>query len=199
MKFLALLLLVLAGLVLLPGCGTPVIYPKRIAGEDQTNRFLGHWHTVAIPPRNKHPISTWQKFNPVWWYGNIDDPGPPAWFRPGEKNRVAKWRMRNPFHNFTFYVIGIADKHHFRSGRFPRSIRDPIDGGWNFSAARHRFIWLPFIAYNRGKFDFYFGWRPGGNFGGKVNYAATRPPKTVQPLENPKSREQLPATPSAEH
>jgi hypothetical protein len=171
--------------LILSGCGTPVRYPRNADGSVMTNAApLGRWHTVAIRPRNKHPISTWQKFNPVWWYGNLDDPNPPDWFRPGEKNRVAKWRGRNPFHNFTFYVIGIADKHHFRSGRFPRSIRDPVDGGWNFSATRYKFIWLPFFAYNRGKFDFYFGWRPGGNFGGKINYNATRPPKTVKPTLN---------------
>jgi len=141
-----------------------------------TNVLRGRWHTVEIAPKRKD-ISTWAKFNPVWWYGNIDDPEPPGWFRPDEQHRVGKWRARNPFHNFTFYVIGIADKPHYRSGRYPRNIGNP-NGGWNFAVARRRLVVLPFVAYNRGKFDFYFGWRTAGNFGAKINFNAKRPPRT---------------------
>jgi len=165
----------LAILVFTTGCGTVVRHspgtPGAAANLPRTNAhpMAGQWHTVEIKPRREHDICTWQKFNPVWWLKNIDDPAPPAWYRPGEGGREFKWAMRNPFHNFTFYVIGIADKHHERSGRYPRGHRNP-NGGWHFSAARHRFIWLPFVAYNRPKFDSYFGWRPRGNFGVKINF-----------------------------
>lgn len=155
-------------------------HPSSLAN---TNSIEGRWHTVKVTPKPKD-ISTWNKLNPIWWYGNIDDPTPPAWFRPGEKRRVAKWRGRNPFHNFTFYVIGIADKPHYRSGRYPRNVGNP-NGGWNFALVRRKLVVLPFIAYNRGKFDSYFGWRPAGNFGAKINYNAKRPPKTQRPAAAP--------------
>lgn len=52
-----------------------------------------------------------QKLNPLWWLGNADDPVPPPdWYRPGRRFRKARRHLRNPLHNFTFYVIGIADK-----------------------------------------------------------------------------------------
>ncbi len=54
-----------------------------------------------------HPMAR-QKFNPVWWFGNLDDPTPPDSYRPEDRHRKIKWRLRNPLHNFMFYVVGIA-------------------------------------------------------------------------------------------
>src|SRR5437588_1171288 len=51
-----------------------------------------------------------QKINPVWWFGNADEPVAPAWYRPGKHNRNLAWHLRNPFHNFDGYVIGVSDK-----------------------------------------------------------------------------------------
>jgi len=177
MKFAFGCVLWIASVILLAGCRTVEVHS---APEAKTNEvaMLGQWHTVEIRPAPNLPeISTWQKFNPVWWFGNVDDPVPPTWFRSEEKRRTFKWHLRNPFHNFTFYVMGIADKPHVRSGRYPKRVSNP-NGGWNFSIARRRIVYLPFVAYNRGRFDFYFGWRTRGNFGGKINFGAKRPPKT---------------------
>lgn len=128
-----------------------------------------HWQTVQITPRKSTPkIHFYNKLNPVWWFKNSDDPKPPDWYKPNDKHRKLKWSFRNPMHNFNFYVIGVADKKFHRSGRFPDQNSDPR-GGWDFEAARYKFIWLPFIAYHRPKFDFYFGWRNRGNFGIKFN------------------------------
>ena len=78
------------------------------------------WHTITVtPPASQPKIHFYNKLNPVWWFGNIDDPTPPAWYRPDDKHRVGKWRLRNPFHNFDHYVIGVADKKFVRSGRYP--------------------------------------------------------------------------------
>ncbi|HUB87949.1 MAG TPA: hypothetical protein VMB22_08665 [Verrucomicrobiae bacterium] len=143
----------------------------------------GKWHSVEIfPPAGLPKISTWQKFNPVWWLENADDPVPPAWYLPDDKHRAMKWRFRNPFHNFDFYVIGIADKKFVRSGRYPEATANP-NRGWNFAVLRRRIIFLPFISYQRGKFEFYFGWRTRGNFGIKFNFSIAnenqqpKPPK----------------------
>ena len=137
----------------------------------RTNTAREHvsWHTIEIkPPLNAPKIHFYQKLNPVWWLKNSDDPKPPAWYRPEEKYRRLKWSFRNPLHNFDFYIVGVADKTFYRSGRFPDKNSDPR-GGWDFEAVRYKFIWLPFVSYHRQKFDFYLGWRNRGNFGIKIN------------------------------
>jgi hypothetical protein len=107
--------------------------------------------------------------NPVWWFGNADDPVPPEWYRAGKSCRNFMWHMRNPFHNFDFYVIGIADKSSTRLGPFPRQLSNP-NGGWNWAVCRYKWVRLPFVDYQRGRFEFYCGWRTAGNFGFKLNY-----------------------------
>jgi hypothetical protein len=142
----------------------------------KTNRIAlaGKWHSVKIIPlRNVPEISACDKLNPVWWFENADEPVPPAWFKPGAKLRGLQWFARNPFHNFSRYVIGIADKKYIRSGRYPREISNP-NSGWNFAVARRHCIPLPFVSYRRGKFEFYFGWRVRGDFGIKINFNPAR-------------------------
>lgn len=129
----------------------------------------GRWHTIKEKPRADLPkIHFYDKLNPVWWLKNQDDPKPPDWYKPTDKHRKLKWSFRNPFHNLNFYVVGVADKRISRSGRFPDQNSNP-HGGWDFEYTRYKFIWLPFMAYHRTKFDFYFGWRERGNFGIKFN------------------------------
>ena len=116
----------------------------------------------------KPPARVLQKWNPLWWFGNVDDPEPPEWYRPGSSSRRWLWQLRNPLHNFTFYVVGIADKPFVRTGRSPSKVFHP-DGGWNWAVCRHRWWRLPFVSYQRGRFKFYLGWRERGNFGAKLN------------------------------
>jgi hypothetical protein len=129
----------------------------------------GKWHSVRIqPPAGLPKIHWYDKLNPVWWFKNIDEPKAPAWYKPHDHNRTLKWRFRNPFHNFNAYVIGVADKKIVRSGRYPDQISNPL-GGWNFAVSKYKWVRLPFISYQRGKFHFYIGWRDRGNFGAKIN------------------------------
>lgn len=114
------------------------------------------------------PIRAAQKWNPIWAFGNADDPVPPTWFRPGEKNRAMLWRMRNPFHNFTHYIIGVSDKDITRTGKYPGAVFAP-GGGWNWAITRHGWLPLPFVSFDGRHGRFYFGWRESGNFGGKLN------------------------------
>lgn len=129
------------------------------------------WHTIIHrPDPDKPPIRTIDKFNPVWWFANRDQPNPPEDYHPGDKSRLLKWRMRNPFHNFSYYVIGIADKKFKRSGCHPEQtfLRD---GGWNFAVSRYKVCPRPFLSWCHGTngFHFYCGWRTAGNFGLKLN------------------------------
>jgi hypothetical protein len=128
-------------------------------------------------PRHPHHFSTSKKLNPIWWFGNADEPVAPKWYRPGKSCRNFMWHMRNPFHNFDFYVVGIVEKPFTRVGRFADRLSNP-NGGWNWSVSRYKRLRLPFIDYRRGKFEFYFGWRTSGAFGIKFNFTK---PKEVPP------------------
>jgi len=138
---------------------------------------------VAHFPSQPYDFSACQKLNPAWWFGNADDPEPPDWYRTNRCCRKFMWYLRNPCHNFTFFVMGIADKPFTRSGRFPGEIANP-NGGWNWAVCRYKRVRLPFVAYNHGRFQFYCGWRKGGNFGMKFNFGGARkkpPPVPAAP------------------
>ena len=109
------------------------------------------------------------KWNPIWWLGNVDDPVPPDWYRPQSRCRNILWQLRNPLHNFTFYVIGVADCERTRTGRFPDAVFAP-EGGWNWAVTHCGWLRLPFLSFNGERWRFYLGWRERGNFGGKVNF-----------------------------
>ena len=143
------------------------------------------WHSVLMPVRtNLPPIHFYNKINPVWWFGNADQPRPPAWYRPDSEFRTVAWYFRNPLANFSNYVIGIGDKESVRSGRYPTKISNP-KGGWNYAVSRRHILYLPFIDYKRGRFEFYFGWRERGNFGIKLNFRQAPPRLHQQNKTNP--------------
>jgi len=124
-------------------------------------------HEISVT--NHITIPAHAKWNPKFWFGNLDDPVPPADYRPADHNRVHKWYFRNPTHNFTFYVIGIADKKFRRAGHHPADVFNP-HGGWNYAVCKYKWARLPFVSYQRHKFSFYLGWRERGNFGLKLNW-----------------------------
>ncbi len=94
-------------------------------------------------------------------------------FNPSQQKTwwiAIKWWLRNPFHNFTFYVIGLADipeSDYTRRGRYPFTNFNPYMG-WNFTAITYKWLWLPFISYEGEFGKFYIGWRDRGAFGFKL-------------------------------
>lgn len=80
-----------------------------------------------------------------------------------------KWWLKNPFHNFTWHVIGVVGKAFTRTGKYPKDVFAPIEG-WNFALILvSGWFPLPFISYwsaSLGKF--YIGWRERGAFGIKL-------------------------------
>jgi hypothetical protein len=108
------------------------------------------------------------KWNPTFWFGNVDDPVPPSDYLPKDHNRVKKWYVRNSAHNLTFYIFGIADKNFHRSGKYPDQVFNP-HGGWNWTVCKYKTMRLPFLSYQRHSFAFYLGWRERGNFGVKFS------------------------------
>lgn len=143
----------------------------------------------STPPASVAKVSTLpglQKWNPLWWFGNADDPVPPDWYRPGSICRRPLWQLRNPLHNFSFYVIGVADRPFTRSGKFPEAVFAQ-DGGWNWAVTRCGWLRLPFLSFYGARVRFYLGWRERGNFGGKVNFGKLPVPnaKPKKPDSNP--------------
>ena len=131
---------------------------------------VARWHSIRVAPKADRPeIHFYDKLNPVWWLGNLDDPLPPPWYRPADKHRTTKWYFRNPFHNFDFYVIGVADKNFVRSGYYPEGNSNP-HGGWDFELARRNCVLLPFVSYARRWTTVYFGWREHGAFGIELKF-----------------------------
>src|SRR5262249_23408983 len=141
-------------------------------------------HLIVHIPDQTNRFSACQKWNPVWWFGNADEPVAPDWYRPGKRCRNFMYHMRNPCHNWDAYVIGISDKAFTRVGRFPSRPSNP-DGGWNWAVCRYKRVRLPFIDYQRGRFEFYFGWRAGGSFGVKLNFWQKKKKQAPPPAATP--------------
>ncbi len=144
----------------------------------RTNSFpIARWHTITVSPDPGRPeIHFYQKLNPVWWLENADEPTAPAWYLPEDRHRDLKWQLRNPFHNFDHYVIGVADKKFYRSGKYPERNSNP-HGGWDFAVARRSLALLPFVSYERSRCTFYFGWREHGAFGIELKLHSAAPPQ----------------------
>jgi hypothetical protein len=137
------------------------------------------WHSIIVTPDTRRPtIHFYNKLNPVWWLENADEPVAPDWYLPDDEHRTWKWHFRNPFHNFTFYVIGVADKEIVRSGFYPAENFNPA-GGWELAIAQRKCILLPFVSYERPRLKLYFGWRAHGEFGLELKFL--HKPKNAPP------------------
>ena len=145
-------------------------------------------HHAAEHPENRR---LHKKLNPAWWLQNTDDPEPPDWFKPEAGMRTLKWRLRNPFHNFTFYVIGVADRDFKRYGRHADGVFNP-NGGWNWAVIPlFGVVPLPFVSYKGPHVKFYILWRERGNFGAKLNvslkgkYMEKKKPRSPEATTDP--------------
>ena len=113
-------------------------------------------------------------FHPTW----------PLWLR------AVLWWFRNPFHNLTFYVIGISvsspsgkgvlpDTAH-RWGDYPQDVFNP-NGGWNKCYTYYDGIVYLFRSYI-GWWKFYIGWRERGNFGFRLTLNGSKILSAVKSL-----------------
>jgi hypothetical protein len=130
--------------------------------------------SVVVTNDLEIPLS-W-KLNPVWWFKNYDRPTPPWDYKPGDPHRIFKWYLRNPFHNFDFYVIGIADRTFVRKGSDPERVFSP-EPGWSWAVCEYKWLRLPFVSYWNGGFNFYLGWRNRGQFGFELKYSEPKEPR----------------------
>lgn len=163
--------MMLALLVMVGGSGCSSVGPASNRRPPSTGTHAPAAKVITNKPKQRP--TTLQKLNPVFWVGNLDDPQPPDWYRPHDAARSRKWYCRNSLHNFTFYVIGIADKEFEHKGRFPGELFNP-HGGWNWTVCRYHWLRLPLISYQSRRVRFYVGWRTRGNFGIKFNLREVR-------------------------
>src|SRR5262245_53699629 len=92
----------LALLLVGPLLGCRSIPPPK-PGEFETSATTnGPPKVVAHFPSRPYDFSACQKLNPIWWFGNADDPEPPPSYRTNQACRTVMWYFRNPCHNFTF-------------------------------------------------------------------------------------------------
>lgn len=110
-------------------------------------------------------------------FGNDDDPYHPSDYQPGwpEWRRRLYWfALRNPFHNLTFYVLGVAGKSFERLAIYPKGAPSSLvfrsEGGWYVAVVKYRWLRLPFVSYQGQGIikKFYLGWRERGNLGAKL-------------------------------
>ncbi len=153
--------------------------------------FRSHYLYKWIP-RHRSQIRFYDLGHRITWalFGNDDDglfgEEPSANFWPGcapSAMQAASWCLRNPLHNFTFYVIGTADRgqtneftliqlaeNDCKTLTYQEKARTVFAGqSSSFYLGLHN--WLPFLScrldYKR-RFEFYLGWRERGNFGLKL-------------------------------
>lgn len=137
--------------------------------------------TVQVTDRKLIPWTT--KINPLWWLvgpdgWNVPDINNGEPYLPDVKNiwlRRFYWFIcRNPLMNFVGYVIGVEDRNYSVTGSYPVMCTtgrdcDPVQIGWRWAVISTKLLWLPFVSYFGGKFEFYLGWRPAsGGFGIKM-------------------------------
>ena len=130
-----------------------------------------------------------KKANPAWWVANSDSPLP-WWWRPDDEPAVRRrsWLMRNPMHNFTNYVIGVADRPTHRIGLDADSIWNE-NGPFNLAVTRAGpFLYLPMVSYRGFFIETYVGWRERGNFGGALRRAQHDSDGTGRRGDSPLSR-----------
>jgi len=182
LRFAAFWLALMIGMGLTGGCKT-ASYSYQPHLMKQPSRAAQSASDFDVTPKtNAVRYVPMPKWNPAWWFGNVDTPDPPPWFCPGDKHRHEKWYRRNSLHNFTFYVVGVADKPFERIGRYPDRVGNP-GGGWNWAVCKYKWLRLPFISYSRGRFNFYAGWRTSGNLGLKLNFERPRDKPNAQPAD----------------
>lgn len=146
-------------------------------------------HRETLYQRPRRPVRVWwRKLNPWWLLVANDDDG--YWgdekWRAGRAKTLAlafSWWWRNPFHNLTWYVIGVADCERVTTGRWGGAFHRP-GGGWLtcWTDVQVWRVWLslPFVSYVSPHVKAYAGWRPSGAFGLKLNISKSGRPEWLQ-------------------
>lgn len=100
-----------------------------------------------------------------WWMANDED---------ADKGFVFRY-IRNNSMNFKRFVLGVADRDHWVTGKAPATTvmrSDLKERGWQYTV-----IWLgpfpmlPFLSYSGPVIEWYVGWQPWGELAFKLTRA----------------------------
>ncbi len=148
----------------------------------------GNHPLYDIIPKHRSQIEWYDAGHWITWalFGNEDDGIFGEESSKGKAENVTgavKWWLRNPLHNFCFYVIGSADRKNSEftllaiSGKGIKALSYQEEGGTNFPSMGTCFFlgfhgWKPFLSLRLAytdtrRSDFYIGWRCRGDFGAK--------------------------------
>jgi hypothetical protein len=117
--------------------------------------------------RDQHALVN--KLSPWWWLYNSDDPTPPTNYQPSKPEwlRTVMWYVRNPVHNFNFYIIGVADQDFtMRTRMVSSSLYWSVINKGRFVGVP---VNLPFVEYSNKWLLFHIGWQRHGDFAIKLN------------------------------
>lgn len=184
----------------------PIGYPSKSISEKEENfrqKARSHYLYQLIP-RHRSQIQWYDASHWISWglVGNDDDgifgEEPSSNYKtqhPIGMKRALLWSLRNPLHNFSFYVIGSAQWKNsefiflrLSPEKFSMFRYRPI-GGKEFGGKGSSLLfclhgWKPFFSlrlYYGRLLEFYLGWRSRGNFGIKFLPIRKAPqPKTVE-------------------
>lgn len=113
------------------------------------------------------------KLNPLWWFGNDEEPLPPDDLYAGHPQwlRVLRWYLRNPLQNFGKYVAGVYDRNYTVTGDAPVIATTWLDVyGSTRTGFKVSWIgWRPFVSYTGKRVLWYAGTQWWGFFGFKFN------------------------------
>ena len=124
---------------------------------------------MTIEQKYYHPEIKWyHRFNPLWWFDNIDDPHPPEQFVSkiadwSELRVWLWWKWRNKLHNGNYYVWGLAGKDIEVKSKYPGELFAPI--GYNWFLVKYKWLILPGLSYYGNVWRWYIGWLDSGQFG----------------------------------
>lgn len=111
------------------------------------------------------PLGNWNE--PVPYPEHRKKQAEESWLHPW-----LYWHIRNPFHNFCHYWIGITPRGNRYEWILPESagwvrVVVPPHSQWQYSfwTRKDRQIKLPFWNYDGDIWQFYIGWLRRGNFG----------------------------------
>jgi hypothetical protein len=127
-------------------------------------------------------IAWYHKINPLWWFGNRDEPLPPDWYLPAVPmwGRIIGWYWRNPIHNFVAYVVGVQDREFTWVASKPNTVDKPFADGGGLMTAWLTVGWLrlPYVSYQGAGWQFYLGWHPSGKLGAALRKHTPAVPTT---------------------
>ena len=142
--------------------------PSRTSAIPPASTDTRLYHRPESPNLEGSKLFGIEKLHPGWSFG-FRLPAPAGW-KPSQPEwwRRASWHLRNPLYNYFSYVIGVADREHYRIGMRPLNSfwKDHKAAGFKCNlTCCGPFLWLPMLSWRWLGFESHLGWNERGKFG----------------------------------